>query len=160
GRRVTLVDRDDPGRGTSFGNAGHIATEHVFPLASPEVVRGSLRYLLDRESPLRIRPGYALAILPWLTRFAWAARSGSFKRGTEAYKSLQQTAAADLAELARIAGAPNLVHLDGNVMLVERPDSVPVAKAEIERVAEHGVRAEWMPAAEVKAIAPELAAPI
>ena len=35
GHRVTLVDRGAPGRGTSFGNAGHIATEQVFPLASP-----------------------------------------------------------------------------------------------------------------------------
>ena len=84
GRRVVLVDRDEPGRGTSYGNAGHIATEQVFPLASPEVVMGSPRYLLDRESPLRIRPGYALGILPWLARFAWAARPASFARGSEA----------------------------------------------------------------------------
>src|SRR6185369_9948225 len=108
GSRVTLVDRDEPGRGTSFGNAGHIATEQVFPLASPEVVRGSLRYLLDRESPLRIRPGYLLGILPWLARFAWASRHDSFVRGTEAIKSLQRTAAADLVELMRLAGAPGL----------------------------------------------------
>jgi D-amino-acid dehydrogenase len=160
GRRVTLVDRDGPGRGTSFGNAGHIATEQVFPLASPEVVRGSLRYLLDRESPLRIRPGYALGILPWLARFAWASRRESFERGTEAIKSLQRTAAADMVELLGMAGAPSLVHLDGNVMLVERAESVAVAKAEIERVAEHGVRAEWISASDVRVIAPELAAPI
>jgi len=160
GSRVTLVDRDEPGRGTSFGNAGHIATEQVFPLASPEVVRGSLRYLLDRESPLRIRPGYLLGILPWLARFAWASRHDSFVRGTEAIKSLQRTAAADLVELMRLAGAPGLVHLDGNVMLVERAESVAMAKAEIARVAEHGVRAEWLSASDVKAIAPELAAPI
>jgi D-amino-acid dehydrogenase len=160
GRRVTLVDRDEPGRGTSFGNAGHIATEQVFPLASPEVVRGCLRYLLDRESPLRIRPGYALGILPWLARFAWASRHESFVRGTEAIKSLQRTAAADMVELLGMAGAPGLVHLDGNVMLVERPESVAISKSEIARVAEHGVRAEWISASEVKAIAPELAAPV
>src|SRR6185369_7365768 len=109
GSRVTLVDRDEPGRGTSFGNAGHIATEQVFPLASPEVVRGSLGYLLDRESALRIRPEYALAILPWLARFAWAARASSFKRGTDAIVSLQRTAREDLAALLADAGAPGLV---------------------------------------------------
>src|SRR5204863_5197862 len=99
GVRVIVIDRLEPGRGTSFGNAGHIATESVFPLASPEVVRGSLRYLLDRESSLRIRPGYALQILPWLVRFAWAARRESFARGVAAITSLQRTAAADLAQL-------------------------------------------------------------
>src|SRR6185369_12249507 len=87
-------------------------------------------------------------------------RHDSFVRGTEAIKSLQRTAAADLVELMRLAGAPGLVHLDGNVMLVERAESVAMAKAEIARVAEHGVRAEWLSASDVKAIAPELAAPI
>lgn len=160
GRRVVLVDRDEPGRGTSFGNAGHVATEQVFPLASPEVVAGSPGYLLDRESPLRIRPAYALAILPWMARFAWASRPAAFARGTEAIKSLQRTAAADLVELLASAGAPQLIHLDGNVKVIERAESVAAARKEIARVAEHGVRAEWMSAADVKTMAPELEAPI
>ena len=160
GRRVTLVDRDDPGRGTSFGNAGHIATEQVFPLASPEVVAGSLRYLLDRESPLRIRPAYAASIAPWLMRFAWASRPESFARGTEAIESLQRTAAADLAELLDMAGARNLLHLDGHLVLVERVESIAPAKKEVESLATHGIPSEWLSARDVKAIAPELAAPI
>src|SRR6187455_1511173 len=118
GHHVIVVDRGEPGRGTSFGNAGHIATESVFPLASPEVVRGSLRYLLDRESPLRIRPEYALAILPWLARFAWAARGSSFARGTAAIAALQRTAATDLAGLLESANARALLHLNGHLVLV------------------------------------------
>src|SRR3954464_2984323 len=81
GRRVLLLDRDQPGMGASFGNAGHIATEQVFPLASPAVVRGGFRYLLDSESPLRIRPAYLFALLPWMARFVWASRRSSFERG-------------------------------------------------------------------------------
>ena len=60
GQRVLLMDRSEPGHGASFGNAGHIATEQVFPLASPEVVRGALGYLFNPGSPLRIRPAYLL----------------------------------------------------------------------------------------------------
>src|SRR5258708_839484 len=144
GRRVILVDRDAPGRGTSFGNAGHIATEQVFPLASPEVVRGALRYLLDRESALRIRPAYALRILPWLVRFAWAARRSSFERGVAAITALQQTAREDLAELMAMAGAPGLVHTDGHLVLVERAQSLAVAKSEVEQMGAHGCRADWL----------------
>jgi len=160
GRRVILVDRGLPGRGTSFGNAGHVATESVFPLASPEVVRGALRYLLDRESPLRIRPGYALRILPWLARFAWAARRASFERGTAAIVSLQRTARRDLVELLDRAGAASLVHTGGHLVLVERSESIPAAKAEVDLLKEHGVEAEWLPRSAVNALVPELAAPI
>jgi len=160
GRRVTLVDRDEPGRGTSFGNAGHVATESVFPLASPEVVRGALGYLLDRDGALRIRPAYALQILPWLVRFAWAARGSSFARGVAAIAALQRTAARDLAELLEHAGERALLHLDGHLVLVERAGSLQAARAEVEALARHGVHADWLPKAEAAALVPGLAAPI
>src|SRR5258706_9687204 len=131
GRRVILVDRGLPGRGTSFGNAGHVATESVFPLASPEVVRGALRYLLDRESPLRIRPGYALRILPWLARFAWAARRASFERGTAAIVSLQRTARRDPVGLPDRAGAAPVVPLESPPVPGARSGPSPAAKAEV-----------------------------
>jgi D-hydroxyproline dehydrogenase len=35
GLSVTLVDRAAPGAACSYGNAGHIATEQIFPLPSP-----------------------------------------------------------------------------------------------------------------------------
>ena len=80
GHDVLLVDAQAPGLGASFGNAGHIATEQVFPLASPQVIRASWRYLLNADSPLRIRAAYLLPILPWLARFVWAARPAGFAR--------------------------------------------------------------------------------
>jgi glycine/D-amino acid oxidase-like deaminating enzyme len=160
GRRVILVDRDEPGRGTSFGNAGHIATEQVFPLASPAVVRGAMRYLLDRESPLRIRPAYALRILPWLARFAWAARRAGFERGVAAISSLQATAAADLEQMLADAGARELLHLDGHLVLVESAASLAPARAEAALMAAHGIPADWIAPGEVKALAPEIAVPL
>ncbi|MDZ7768889.1 MAG: FAD-dependent oxidoreductase [Woeseiaceae bacterium] len=39
GRKVTLIDREAPGRGCSFGNVGRIANESVEPLASLETLR-------------------------------------------------------------------------------------------------------------------------
>jgi len=160
GHHVIVVDRGEPGRGTSFGNAGHIATESVFPLASPEVVRGSLRYLLDGESPLRIRPGYAVAILPWLVRFAWAARGSAFARGTAAIVSLQRTAREDLAQLLGLANAPALVHLDGHLVIVERAENLAASEAEVELMRAQGVEVEWIAPGAVKAFVPELAVPI
>jgi D-amino-acid dehydrogenase len=157
GRRVILVDRDAPGRGTSFGHAGHVATEQVFPLASPKVVRGALLYLLDRNSPLRIRPGYALRILPWLLRFAWASRRAGFERGVAAISALQKTARHDLAELLAMAGAPQLMHMDGHLMLLEQAGAMADARAEVALMGEHGIHADWLAPAEAKAMVPEIA---
>ena len=146
--------------GASFGNAGHIATEQVFPLASPEVVRGALGYLFNRESPLRIRPEYALSILPWLLRFAWAARQSAFDRGVKALSSLQQTAAADMADLLGDAVALHLLKMTGHIVLVEKPESVEAAKNEIVRLRKFGIHADWISPTQAKEIAPDITAHI
>lgn len=156
GKRVLLLDRAAPGQGASFGNAGHIATEQVFPLASPEVVRGALRYLLDAESPLRIRPAYLAPILPWLLRFAWASRRLAFDRGTAALSSLQSTAAADLSALLSDAGAAHLMHMDGHLVLVESSSSVAAAQKEMSALAKFGIEANWISPPQVRELAPDL----
>src|SRR5690242_13869709 len=65
GAKVTLVDRDDPGRGCSYGNSGAISPGSVAPLAMPGVLRTVPRMLLDAASPLRLPPAYAWQALPW-----------------------------------------------------------------------------------------------
>ncbi|MEP7154956.1 MAG: FAD-dependent oxidoreductase [Betaproteobacteria bacterium] len=160
GKNVVLVDRDPPGMGASFGNAGHIATEQVYPMASPEVVRHALKYLLDSESPLRIRPAYLATILPWLMRFAWNARRAPFERGVAALTSLQATATRDLADLLATANAAHMMHTDGHLVLVEDTRSITAAKQEIKALARFGIEAEWIAPAHVRDIAPEITADI
>ena len=39
GHAVTLIDSGEPGRATSYGNAGFIAIDHVLPLARPSTLK-------------------------------------------------------------------------------------------------------------------------
>lgn len=160
GHRVLLLDRDAPGMGASFGNAGHIATEQVFPLASPAVIRGALGYLFDTDSPLRIDPRYLIPILPWLARFTWAARPSAFARGSGALASLQVTAAADFADLLRDARAEAMLHMDGHLVLVETAASIGAAHREQAQLTAYGVAATWLSPGEVANLAPDIAAPV
>jgi len=74
GRHVLLIDRAPPGEGgASFGNAGHIATELVEPLPSPELLLGFWRELFAFGGVLDIPPRRLLKFLPWAARFARAA---------------------------------------------------------------------------------------
>src|SRR5471030_3188308 len=74
GRRVVLIDRAYPGTaGASFGNAGHIATESVAPLPSPQLLFGFWRELFACGGPLDIPLRHLPAFMPWAARFATAA---------------------------------------------------------------------------------------
>ncbi len=70
GRRVTLIDKGATGAACSHGNCGYVCPSHVLPLAAPGAVWATLKTLLHRDSPLKVRPAAALADLGWFVRFA------------------------------------------------------------------------------------------
>ncbi|BBB25825.1 NAD(P)/FAD-dependent oxidoreductase [Amphritea japonica] len=77
GCRVTLFDRDEPGLGASFGNAGFLATELIEPLSNPQTLRSALMLWLNPNGPLSLPLQYLIKIAPWLVKFIKAARPKS-----------------------------------------------------------------------------------
>lgn len=153
---VVLIDRAEPGMACSYGNAGHIATEQVFPLASPATILRAPKLMISKNRPLSIRPGYALDILPWLARFTWASRPAAFRRGTQALASLQSHALDTFGALCADAGIEAQLHRRGHLILVENERLMAAAESQIRSMAEHGIDADWLLPKAVAEIAPEL----
>src|SRR5689334_19488908 len=115
GRAVTLVDSSEPGKATSYGNAGFIAIDHVLPLARPSTLRRVPQMLMDRTGPLTVHPPSIPYLLPWMARFARAAYSlEEVRKGTDSFGVLMSEAnvawkaeiqASGLGELFRSRGA-------------------------------------------------------
>jgi D-amino-acid dehydrogenase len=70
GWRVTLVERERVGSGSSHGNCGLVCPSHVLPLAEPGMVRKGLTSLFQRNSPLAIKLRFDPALWSWLFHFA------------------------------------------------------------------------------------------
>ena len=87
GLRVTLVDSGPPGEGTSFGNAGNISPGAVVPYLIPGVLKQAPKWLLDKEGPLRIRPGYFFRALPW---FLAAAKESTEERALATSRAMHE----------------------------------------------------------------------
>src|SRR5260370_24562845 len=84
GHRVSVFDPEKPGSGASFGNAGHIAIDHIRPLARLDILAQVPRMLADPLGPLSIRWRDAPVLAPWLARVAFAARPAPLRRGAAA----------------------------------------------------------------------------
>jgi D-amino-acid dehydrogenase len=112
---VTLVDSGEPGRATSYGNAGFIAIDHVLPLARPSTLKRVPQMLMDRDGPLTVHPASLPSLLPWMARFGLAAYSrAEVKKGIDSFGTLMAEAniawkteiqASGLGELFRSQGA-------------------------------------------------------
>ena len=80
GQTVVLLDRGAPGQGTSFGNAGLLASCAVVPVTTPGLIRKGPGYLLNRDFPLFLRWSYLPRLLPFLLRFLSHANDADTRR--------------------------------------------------------------------------------
>ena len=65
GHDVTLVDRAEPGAGTSYGNAGILAAGAVLPVPVPGLLAKIPKMVLSKKSPLFLRWLYMPRMLPF-----------------------------------------------------------------------------------------------
>jgi D-amino-acid dehydrogenase len=158
GYRVTLFDRDEPARsGPSFGNAGHIAGQGIFPLASPGIGLRGIRMLMDPEGPLKIPPAYARTIAPWLWRF-WRASYGEAQE--RAIEGLTQLATDTLAETEALwtrAGIAHLLNRQPAVYLYDTQASYNLELHDWQRAARAGFNFTPLTQGEVRELEPKLA---
>ncbi len=66
---VTLYDFQEPGQGTSFGNAGYIATDEILPLAHSAVLRSLPSMLLDPLGPISVNWNSLWSLAPWFAKY-------------------------------------------------------------------------------------------
>ncbi len=115
GHSVTLLDSAEPGKATSFGNAGFLSLDSLIPLARPATLKKVPQMLMDRDGPLTLHRPSIPTLLPWMARFALAALSTTeVEKGKAAFKPLMLEAdiawkaeiqASGLGELFRTKGA-------------------------------------------------------
>src|SRR5437868_6069154 len=116
GRRVLLLDRADPATGgASFGNVGHIATEQLQPLPSPQLLLSFWRELVAFGGALDLPLRRLAPMAPWITRFVGAAFQQ--ERHTEYLAPLVRCAADTLESQLSEVGRRDLLQRNGHYVL-------------------------------------------
>lgn len=121
GYQVCLIDRKGIAEECSKGNAGHFATEQVFPLADPSLLSELPKILLDPAGPFRVQPNYFLQAMPWLLRFLLNMKPRRVRANTDAIKALNQRAIAAYQPLIEDSGLSSLLSLNGSLLVFEQP---------------------------------------
>lgn len=80
GAAVTLIDRGEPGEGTSYGNAGVLASCSVVPVTVPGLLGKAPRMLLDPDSPLFLKWRYLPRLAPFLAAYLRHANDADARR--------------------------------------------------------------------------------
>jgi D-amino-acid dehydrogenase len=153
---VVLIDRGEPERAASWGNAGHFAYEQMLPLATPALWRQLPRLLFAPQSPLRLPPRHLLAQAPWLTRFAWNTRPAQVRRATAALSTLLAAAPAAWRRLAAAARLEPLIRTSPVLVVAHDPGILAAKRPAMEYIRRHGIEVEEIGPSAARAIEPML----
>ncbi|GGW22612.1 NAD(P)/FAD-dependent oxidoreductase [Vreelandella hamiltonii] len=124
GFQVTLIDRRQPGRETSFGNAGIIQREAVRPYPFPRDMKTILSVLPNRRVDIRYRPtGMVKAASPLLSYWHHSS-SRLYKKIVPEYASLIQLCLDAHAPMIEAAGADALVRREGWLEIYRTPEKL------------------------------------
>lgn len=100
GRKVTILDTKEIGKGSGSGNAGHIVPSHIIPLAAPGVIGSAMKWMLDpKNSPFGMKVSLDPKYLSWLIQFAAACSEANVQRAIPPLNSLGQLSAKNFAQI-------------------------------------------------------------
>lgn len=154
---VTLVDRDEPGAGASFGNLGMLCSiEHALPLPSLDVLLSAPRMLADPNSPLAIRWRYLPRLAPWLLRFAGNAPAATRMRNARALATLLADGLGAYARLTGASPAARYLRRLGLLSVYGSERRFAAGAAERERLRSLGARMEELDPSELRQLEPAL----
>jgi D-amino-acid dehydrogenase len=109
GRSVALVDRKPPGRETSFGNAGLLQREGVYPYALPRDLRTLLHYARNDSIDIHYHRSALLKLAPFLLQYWRNSEPARHAAIARLYAPLIEHSVVEHETLARDAGIESLL---------------------------------------------------
>ena len=158
GRSVVLLDRRGAAEETSFGNAGLIQREGVYPYGFPHDFGALLRYSFNRT----IDAYYHASALPRLAPFLWQywrySRPTAHTEVARKYSKLIEHCVTEHDALAAAAGTSGIFHRKGWLKVFRTERERDKRFREAERVhAEFGIEHDFLDAQQLRELGPHLA---
>ncbi len=156
GRQVVLLDKDEVGRGASYGNMASIAVTEFMPASRPAIWRQIPGWLLDPEGPVRVRPAYMPKLIPWFARFVAASRPSKLRQLEANGATLCKRVYDDLLPLLRETGMEGELSEEGCLSLYSNEAEFLADREHIEILERFGFPYRCLTGVEARNLEPEL----
>lgn len=157
GLKVVLIDKQEPGQGASYGNAGVISPWSVVPQSIPGLWRYLPGWLLNSDGPIAIRPRYLPTLLPWGIKFLNQGTPEKIKRISEAMSTLNRSNVMLYRSLLRNTGNEHLITDSYYVHAFRQEHKIDVNSADYQFRKARGAVIERIGQQELRVLEPSLA---
>lgn len=156
GQRVVLLDRDEPGSGTSHGNAGLIERSSIIPYAFPREWSTLLRYSLNQQPSMRFAPAFLPRLAPWLFEYWRQSSADNLARASRAMQPLIERCVTEHDLLTEASGMTALIRAKGWIEFYRDLREFETAAAEARTYDQYGLRYEIFDARQLREREPDL----
>ena len=156
GLSVALVDRAGVGEQTSYGNAGIIEGNTVFPPAFPSDLARLIRIALKRSGEANYHLSFLPRIMPWLLAFRAASRPERLAESARLVRPLFSRAVAEHEALMAEAGATHFLRKTGWLKVYRGEKSFAALAPEFDLAAKFGLPLQALDTAGALALEPSL----
>jgi D-amino-acid dehydrogenase len=150
GEKVVLLDRQEPGRGTSFGNMASIAINGFDAVSRPSTWKKLPAWMMNPQAPVTADPVYAVKMIPWFLRFLAAGRPKRIREIEDAGASMATRSLADIRKLLVEIDAPELISGATCLQLYETEKAFRDGRDNLELMDRYGLKYEVLTGAALR----------
>jgi len=128
----------------------------VFPIADASILKRLPAMLMDPMGPLRLDWKYLPRALPWFTRLLLNLRPAPFQNTVAGLRALNESSLEAWQRLLADIQRPDLLKIDGSLLVFERPESRQAIQALQSRLLQQQVPVDYWQAGAIRETAPQL----
>ena len=154
--QVTVLDRKAPGEETSYGNAGLIQREAIYPHPFPTAIKEMLRVLPNNSLDIRYRPKALMHYAGPLWQYFKFSAKKPYDKIVEEWSTLIEHATEEHEVVFKASDAEYLVRQKGWLQLHRDQQSLDRVLQNSEKLQAHGVQFKALTQADIAALEPDL----
>ena len=155
GIQVTIFDKNDPGKMTSYGNAGHFSPYAVLQLNRPDVLYDVPKMLFSSYGPLALKWNYIPKMIPWILRYLKSCNKKSMMHTAKNMHQILNLSMDAYEEIFQEIDMTNLVERKG-IIYIWTKDNLKSRNLEIKVRDELGIKQKLLTQDEIIDLEPNL----
>lgn len=161
GHHVVLLDKNRPGLGASFGNAGLIQREAVEPYAFPRDIQILVNAAFGRLNAIHYHPSALPELIRPLFRYWYNSSEKNYRQIAQEYSALIAHSTSEHAPLIAAAGAEHLIRKQGWYQTYRTDGAFEKGARDAERIrSTYGLSGRTVTSQELSVIEPALIRPM
>ena len=156
GYSVTLMDPNEPGSQTSYGNAGVITDSSLMIINNPQLLKSLFQLIFKNQTSFRYSKSFIFSRLTWVLRFLMFSHKNHMKFAAKALRELQVLSLNTHKKLIKKTNSNNIISKPGWLKLFKTSESYKKYSLELDVLNKHKAKYTTLNTTQIEKQFPDL----